>query len=151
LPGEREYEAAARYGRWREGSEMGRVGEGTVNTWQGAFPGEDSGTDGHVGTAPVTAYGSRAGGFYNLVGNVWEWVRGGKGAERFVRGASYADSVGGEVNHAATAASRSHVAEETSSCNIGFRCAKGVQRDGASGGGDGTKHTEKGMRYGHEL
>src|SRR5690606_27755464 len=44
-----------------------------MNVWQGQFPGRNTKADGHVGTAPATAYKPNAYGLINMTGNVWEW------------------------------------------------------------------------------
>ena len=39
---------------------------------------------------------------YDMMGNVWEWMRGGKHKARIIQGGSYVDSLDGSINHAAT-------------------------------------------------
>jgi formylglycine-generating enzyme required for sulfatase activity len=45
-----------------------------ANTWQGAFPIENLGTDGYERTSPVRAFPPNAYGVHDLIGNVWEWT-----------------------------------------------------------------------------
>ena len=45
-----------------------------VNIWQGEFPKANSKDDGFAGTCPVDQFKQNNFGFYNMVGNVWEWT-----------------------------------------------------------------------------
>jgi sulfatase modifying factor 1 len=157
LPGEREWEGAARAGHWGPQNRTLYVwGDGTsgvdsvnasttasadaetqdwdiankhANLWgQGKFPWENTAGDGWRGTSPVRTYPANAMGFYDMTGNVWEWMRGGKHKARIVRGGSYVDSLDGSFNHAATLGARSTLHGTTTTGNVGFRCAKSPKR-----------------------
>jgi len=138
LPGEREWEAAARAGHWGPKNRTLYVwGESQewndttayANLWgAGKFPFENLAEDGWRGTSPVKHYPPNAMGFYDMTGNVWEWMRGGKHKERIVRGGSFVDSLDGSFNHAATLGARSTLHGTTTTGNIGFRCAKAPKR-----------------------
>lgn len=138
LPGEREWEAAARAGHygptnrtlyaWGE-DDSWDVAAKYANLWgTGEFPWENNAEDGWRGTSPVRHFPPNAYGFYDMTGNVWEWMRGGKHKARIVRGGSYVDSLDGSFNHAATLGARSTLHGTTSTGNVGFRCAKAPKR-----------------------
>ena len=79
LPKESEWEYAARAGRADElypwGDALTTNKTWRANTWQGAFPRNNSAADGFAWTAPVDALGPQnAWGFYNIIGNAWEWT-----------------------------------------------------------------------------
>ncbi|OSP54794.1 formylglycine-generating enzyme family protein [Pseudoruegeria sp. SK021] len=79
LPTEVEWEHAARGGRgdvrypWGD-TPPEDTGFLPCNIWQGRFPDANTGADGYVTTAPAQSFAPNEFGFYNMVGNVWEWT-----------------------------------------------------------------------------
>ncbi|MFB7725679.1 formylglycine-generating enzyme family protein [Streptomyces sp. NPDC056127] len=107
--------------------------------WQGRFPHVNTEEDGHLTTAPVRSYRANGFGLWNTAGNVWEWCADWfsptyysrspasdphgpeTGTARVLRGGSYLchDSYCNRYRVAA----RSSNTPESSSGNLGFRCA----------------------------
>jgi formylglycine-generating enzyme required for sulfatase activity len=143
LPTEAEWEYAARGGldgkRFAWGDELNPDGRWMCNIWQGRFPARNTGDDGFLTTAPVKHYRANGYGLWNMAGNVWEWCADrfsatyytesppdnpagpASGTSRVMRGGAYLchDS----YCHRYRVAPRSCNTPESSSGNLGFRCA----------------------------
>lgn len=124
LPTEHEWEYAARGGLVNQSYPWGNKFKSKhMNIWEGDFPRKNEMKDGFHGAAPVKTYPPNAYGLYNMVGNVWEWVQGGKPDARILRGGSFVDSKNGEFNHAVRVSSKQKNSGDSAATNIGFRCA----------------------------
>jgi formylglycine-generating enzyme required for sulfatase activity len=110
------------------------------NIWQGTFPSRNTLEDGYLGTAPVDEFEPNGYGLYNGRGNVWEWcsdwfhpsfhAHGShlnptgplSGQAKEIRGGSYL------CHHSYCnryrVAARSSNTPDSSTGNMGFRCAK---------------------------
>ena len=147
LPTEAEWEHASRGGltgaRYAWGDDLTPRGRWMCNIWQGTFPTMNTVEDGHLTTAPVKAFAPNGYGIFGTAGNVWEWCadwfspdtyaadatdptdpRGPEtGEQRVMRGGSYLCHES-YCNRYRVAARSSNTPESTSA-NIGFRCAGG--------------------------
>ena len=77
IPTEAEWEYAARAGSTAmDTSDIEWASKNTrkANTWQGAFPFQNTSEDGYSMTSPVGCYEPNAYGLYDMIGNVWEWT-----------------------------------------------------------------------------
>ena len=127
LPTEIEWEFAAKAGsdtRYIWGSERAPNGKEQANTWQGAFPIQNTAADGFYTRAPVGCFSPNAFGLYDMVGNVWEWTdtEWGDGQSHVIKGGSFLCAE--NYCRRYTATSRQPQEANFSTNHIGFRTVK---------------------------
>jgi formylglycine-generating enzyme required for sulfatase activity len=153
LPSEAEWERAARAGsddtEFAWGSELRPAGRWMANTWPGLFP-DGSEPDRTPGTTAVGSYPANAWGLRDMIGNVWEWTTDRYEEGHRVPGACCAGTRATVVDPLAPGpplmvlkggsflcaenycrryrpAARIPQATDSSSSNVGFRCAADLE------------------------
>jgi len=143
LPTEAEWEYACRGGKqdrlYPWGNKFQPKGEFRLNIWQGKFPKENTKEDGFASTCPVDQFKQNSFGLYNMVGNVWEWTADwfttahptkpqknpkgpSHGKDKVKKGGSFMCSK--KFCYRYRCSARDKNSADSSSSNLGFRCAK---------------------------
>jgi formylglycine-generating enzyme required for sulfatase activity len=146
LPSEAEWEYASRGGLTQKlypwGDKLRPDGQYRCNIWQGEFPEHDTAEDGYAGTCPVEAFPRNNFGLFSTTGNTWEWCADWfspdfhrtsdqhnpqgppTGSARVMKGGSFLCHRS-YCNRYRVAARSSNTADSSTS-NIGFRCAQSL-------------------------
>ncbi|KAI3387828.1 hypothetical protein SNEBB_001598 [Seison nebaliae] len=130
LPLEFEWEFVCRDGKRNKlfpwGNNERPNGEIRFNIFEGTFPYEHRSQDGYRWTSPVGIFSQTSSGFSDLLGNVWEWtssIWNNNLPHQFVkRGGSFLCHKSYCYRYRCGARTKSHI--NTTSSNIGFRCAR---------------------------
>ncbi|XP_074529324.1 LOW QUALITY PROTEIN: formylglycine-generating enzyme [Halichoeres trimaculatus] len=147
LPTEAEWEYACRGGLkdrlYPWGNKLNPKGEHYANLWQGEFPNHNTGEDGFIKTSPVMSFPPNGFGLYDMVGNAWEWTADWwnvihttdrqqnptgppSGKEKVKKGGSYMCHK--SYCYRYRCAARSQNTPDSSTSNLGFRCASNGQK-----------------------
>lgn len=133
LPTEAEWEVACRGGKKRKlfpwGNKLSPLGKHWLNIWQGDFPDGNTSEDGYKITAPVNTFRQNDYDIHNMVGNVWEWTQDRWQKDDVSSNPQYVKKGGSYLCHKSycyryRCAARSQNTADSSSGNLGFRCAK---------------------------
>lgn len=136
LPTEAEWEIACRGQRkgklYPWGNAMMPKNQHWMNIWQGKFPQTNTAEDGYYSTNPVDIFPQNTYELHNIVGNVWEWTADAwdpnalhqEHPGRVKKGGSYLCHE--SYCYRYRCAARSENTQDSSSGNLGFRCAKDI-------------------------
>eukprot|EP00026_Physarum_polycephalum_P011620 Phypoly_transcript_11857.p1 GENE.Phypoly_transcript_11857~~Phypoly_transcript_11857.p1 ORF type:complete len:373 (+),score=60.90 Phypoly_transcript_11857:125-1120(+) len=147
LPTEAEWEYAARGGLKRKpfawGDELAKKKKKKKKKKKGTFPETNTLEDYHFGPAPARSFQPNAYGLYNMAGNVWEWCADwfkaahttepkvnptgpSNGKQRVMRGGSFLCHESYCFRYRTS--SRSQNTPDSSTYNLGFRCAASEEK-----------------------